>query len=55
MSGRTSVIALYYSPWLADGLKRPSKSKPLAEYRYAVWYKANPRDAVRLEPLGLRT
>jgi hypothetical protein len=45
MNGRASVIALYYSPWPADGQKRPPKSRPLAQYRYAVWYKANPRDA----------
>ena len=38
------MLALYYSPWPADGLKRPPKSRPFAQYRYAVWYKANPRN-----------
>lgn len=41
MTGR--VVAVFYSPWPADGLKRPPRSRPLAQYRYAVWYKANPR------------
>ena len=39
------MIALYYSPWPADGPKRPPISRPFAQYLYAVWYKANPRDA----------
>lgn len=43
MNRRT--IALFHSPWPADGLARPPRSKPFAQYRYAVWYKANPRDA----------
>jgi hypothetical protein len=43
MTGRT--VAVFYSPWPADGVKRPPRSRPLAQYRYAVWYKANPRSA----------
>lgn len=43
MNRRT--VALFHSPWPADGLARPPRSKPFAQYRYAVWYKANPRDA----------
>jgi hypothetical protein len=43
MTGRT--VAVFFSPWPADGLKRPPRSRPLAQYRYAVWYKANPRSA----------
>jgi hypothetical protein len=43
MTGRT--VTLIYSPWPVEGLKRPPRSKPLAQYRYAVWYKANPRGA----------
>jgi hypothetical protein len=38
-------VALFHSPWPAAGLARPPSSKPLAQYRYAVWYKANPRTA----------
>jgi len=41
MTGRT--VAVFYSPWPAEGLKRPPRTRPLAQYRYAVWYKANPR------------
>jgi len=37
------VVALFHSPWPAEGLVRPARSKPLELYRYAVWYKANPR------------
>jgi hypothetical protein len=39
------IVALFHSPWPADGLKRPARSKPVEQYRYAVWYKANPRTA----------
>jgi len=39
------VVALFHSPWPAEGLVRPARSKPLELYRYAVWYKANPRTA----------
>jgi hypothetical protein len=37
------IVALFYSPWPAGGLERPPHHKPLELYRYAVWYKANPR------------
>jgi hypothetical protein len=37
------IVALFHSPWPEEGLKRPSGSQLLAQYRYAVWYKANPR------------
>jgi hypothetical protein len=39
------VIALFHSPWPTAGLARPPRSRPWAQYRYAVWYKANPRGA----------
>jgi len=39
------TIALFYSPWPAEGFERPPRSQPLEQYRYAVWYKSNPRDA----------
>jgi hypothetical protein len=45
------IVALFYSPWPAEGLERPARSKPLAQYRYAVWYKANPRSAAYLRAL----
>ena len=45
------TIALFYSPWPADGLARPPRSKPFAQYRYAVWYKANPRSSAYMRAL----
>jgi hypothetical protein len=39
------IVALFHSPWPAGGLERPVRSEPWSQYRYAVWYKANPRSA----------
>lgn len=39
------IVALFHSPWPAGGLERPPRTRPLAQFRYAVWYKANPRSA----------
>jgi hypothetical protein len=39
------TIGLFYTPWSAETLERPPRSRPLAQYRYAVWYKSNPRSA----------
>ena len=40
-----STVAVFHNPWPAQGLKRPSGRELLAQYHYAVWYKANPRSA----------
>lgn len=37
------IVALYHNPWPSYGLERPPGRSPAALYRYAVWYKANPR------------
>lgn len=37
------VIALFHNPWPDDVVDRPRGLNPIAFYRYAVWYKANPR------------
>jgi len=37
------VVALCHNPWPSSGLERPPGRSPAALYRYAVWYKANPR------------
>lgn len=37
------VVALYHNPWPQSPLERPRTWNPIALYRYAVWYKANPR------------
>lgn len=47
------VVTLFHSPWPDDGLARPGRSQPLALYRYAVWYKANPRSAEYMRTLAL--
>lgn len=39
------VVALYHSPWPCAGLTRPASFQPIALYRYAIWYRANPRSA----------
>ena len=39
------IVALFHSPWPAEGMERPARNKPLELFRYAVWYKANPRSA----------
>lgn len=38
-----SVVALFHSPWPQAGMARPDRGDARALYRYAVWYKANPR------------
>jgi hypothetical protein len=38
------AVALFHSRWPAGGLQRPAGLRPLQQYRYAVCYKANPRD-----------
>jgi hypothetical protein len=45
------TVALFRSPWPKEGLKRPARNKLLEQYRYAVWYKANPRSAVYMRAL----
>ena len=45
------IVALFHLPWPAGGLKRPTRSKLLAQYRYAVWYKSNPRSAEYMRAL----
>lgn len=47
----TGTVALHYDPWAAQTGQRPAGRNPLALYRYAVWYKANPRDADYLRAL----
>ncbi|MBU1666565.1 MAG: glycine/betaine ABC transporter permease [Gammaproteobacteria bacterium] len=48
------VVALHHSPWPASTMARPSlASKSLsALYRYAVWYKSNPRSAEYMRALA---
>lgn len=46
-----TTIGLFYSPWPPDGLPRPLGLRPLQQYRYAVWYKANPRSAAYMRAL----
>lgn len=41
----TQTIGLFYTPWPAEAFERPLRSRLFAEYRYAVWYKSNPRGA----------
>jgi hypothetical protein len=45
------VIALFHSWWPAEGMQRPTRMRPLHLYRYAVWYKANPRAAAYMRAL----
>jgi hypothetical protein len=45
------TVALFYSPWPRDGLVRQSGLRPLRQYRYAVWYKANPRSVAYMRTL----
>lgn len=46
------VVTLFHSHWPEAGLARPGRSQPLALYRYAVWYKANPRNGAYLRALA---
>jgi len=46
-----TTIGLFYSPWPRDSLARPLGLRPLQQYRYAVWYKANPRGAAYMRAL----
>jgi hypothetical protein len=39
------TVALFHSRWPAEGLRRPTRVRPFDLYRYALWYKANPRTA----------
>lgn len=41
---KRQVVALYHNPWPLSPLDRPRSWNPIALYRYAVWYKANPRN-----------
>lgn len=43
------TVALYYNPWPDNGLARSRDAAGL--YRYAVWYKSNPRDASYMRAL----
>lgn len=45
-----SVIALFFNPWPGH-MERPRDRHPLRLYRYAIWYKANPRNAEYLREL----
>ncbi|MDP2430939.1 MAG: glycine/betaine ABC transporter permease [Pseudomonadota bacterium] len=45
-----SVIALFHNPW-PDQLDRPRDRNPARLYRYAIWYKANPRSAEYMKNL----
>lgn len=45
------VVALYHNPWPGAGLERPQRRSPQALYRYAVWYKSNPRRAEYMRAL----
>lgn len=45
-----SVIALYHNPWPGH-LDRPRDRHPVHLYRYAIWYKANPRSEEYLRAL----
>jgi hypothetical protein len=49
-----STVAVFHNPWPAQGLSRPSRRELGAQYRYAVWYKANPRSADYMRALLLR-
>ena len=45
------IIGLFHSPWDADPARlRASRSVPQM-FRYAVWFKANPRDAAYMQQL----
>jgi hypothetical protein len=45
------VVALYHNPWPQAGMERPQGRSLGALYRYAVWYKANPRSAEYMRAL----
>lgn len=45
------VVALYHNSWPQSALERPDRRSPAALYRYAVWYKANPRSAEYMRSL----
>ena len=47
----TQTIGLFYSPWSTEAFLRPRRFLPLAQYRYAVWYKSNPRSADYMQAL----
>jgi len=39
------VVGLLHSPWRSDPERLKASRSPADWYRYAVWFKANPRDA----------
>lgn len=45
------VVAVYHNPWPESPLERPGLGDPVALYRYAIWYKANPRNAEYMRSL----
>ncbi len=45
------IVALYHNPWPQSALERPRTRDPAALYRYAVWYKANPRSTEYMRAL----
>lgn len=45
------LVALYHNPWPQAGMERPRGRGLGALYRYAVWYKANPRSAEYMRDL----
>lgn len=45
------VVALYHNPWPSSALERPQTCSLGQLYRYAVWYKANPRGAEYMQGL----
>lgn len=45
------VVGLFRSPWGAGLAHSRTARSPLQMFRYAVWFKANPRDAAYMQQL----
>ena len=45
------VVGLFHLPWPADPSRLRTSRSPLQMYRYAVWFKANPRSAEYMQQL----
>ena len=45
------IVGLAHSPWAVDPLRLKASRRPLQMYRYAVWFKANPRDTAYMRQL----
>jgi hypothetical protein len=45
------VVGLFHSPWESDIARLRASRNPLQMFRYAVWFKANPRDAAYMQKL----